>query len=199
LLLVLENSRSPDLVDGRVVPLLVESLLGPPRVFGRPAAPLAGFGFLIDVAVVGFFGEESGRFGCGVDPRLVPFASPSALPALPLLARCLGYVIVSSTPGLPSRFRARRVSLAMCSFGTGTGLPFATGIREEPFPLLLDSECPSPPSSRISCGRLRSQLGRVARSVLISDVVAAEFFLDRETVYSEPPIDLPDPFILSWL
>jgi len=43
------------------VPLLVESLLGPPRVFGRPAAPLAGFGFLAAVVVPAFLGEESGR------------------------------------------------------------------------------------------------------------------------------------------
>ena len=191
----MENSRSPDLVDGRVVPvpLLVESLLGPPRVFGRPAAPLAGFGFLVAAVAAGFLGEESGRLLPAV------FAEPSALLVLPLLERVLGYVMVSSAPGLTSRFRGRRVSRARCSFGKGTGLVFATGIRDEPFPLPLITQCPSP-SSKISSGRRRSQLGMVAKSrTLASVVVAAEFFLDRGTVYSVPPIDLLDPLILSWL
>ena len=108
--------------------------------------------------------------------------------------------MLSSPLGLPSRFLGRRVSRARCSLGIGTGLVFATGIREEPFPLLADTEWPSPPSSRISSGLLKSQLGMVDRSmVLVSTEVAVEFFLDLETLYSEPPIDLDDPLILSWL
>lgn len=197
----MEKSRSPDLVEGRVVPvplLLVESLLGPPRVFGRPAAPFAGFGFLAAVvAVAGFLGVASVRlFGCGAVPGFVAF--PIALP-LPLLARVLGYVILSSSPGLLSRLRARRVSRAICSLGIGTGLVFETGIRDEPFPLLFDTLYPST-SSRISSGNLRSQLGTgVMSRVLVSVEVAAEFFLDLEGACSEPPIDLPDPLTLSWL
>jgi hypothetical protein len=105
--------------------------------------------------------------------------------------------MLSSTPGLLSLFRGKRVSLARCSLGIGTGLTLATGIREQAFPLPLDKECLSP-SSMISSGRLKSQLGRPLKSgVLTSVVVAAEFFRDLGTVCSEPPIDLADPFILS--
>jgi hypothetical protein len=86
--LLLENSRSPDLVVGRV-PLLVESLLIPPRVFGRPAAPLAGFGFLAVAVVTGFFGEVSGRL-LGCDAGAVTAGFASGMPVLPLLDRVLG-------------------------------------------------------------------------------------------------------------
>jgi hypothetical protein len=83
-------SRSPDLVDGRVVPppLLVESLLCPPRVFGRPAAPFGGLAgadvFLVAAPAGAFLGDESvaERFGW---PALFV-----ALPRLPLLERVLG-------------------------------------------------------------------------------------------------------------
>jgi hypothetical protein len=193
LLLALENSRSPDLVDGRVVPvpLLVESLLGPPRVFGRPAAPLAGFAFLVvaGVAAADFLGDESGRLlGCEAGPVL--FVLASALPVLPLLARVFGYVMASSALGLASRFLGRRVSRARCSLGSGTELTLGTGILDE---LLVDTECPSP-SSKISSGRLRS-----GSTDLVSIEVAIEFFLDLGTVCSEPPMDLAEPLSLSWL
>jgi len=199
LLLVIENSRSPDLVEGRV--LLVESLFGPPRVLGRPAVPLTGFVLRLTGEAVAedFFCWESTRLlDCGVVPAFVVFER--ALPVLPLRARVFGYVMLSSSVGLGSRFRVSTVSRAICSVGIGTWLLLATGILEELFPLLLLAAFCASASSKISSGRLKSQLGiETGSAVRVSVVdVAVEFFLDL-AVYSDPAIDLPELFNLSWL
>lgn len=128
---------------------------------------------------------------------LVDLEVARELPTLPLRERCLEYAMVSSLLGLlglPSRLRTSGVSLSRCSLGIGTGLCFATGIRDLPLP--WDIECASV-SSKISSGRLRSQLGM--SMVLVSMDAALEFFLDRETVYSDPPIDRAELLALSWL
>jgi hypothetical protein len=115
-----------------VVPeaLLVESLLGAPRVFCRPLVPDFPDPFLMEV----FLGETSllERFLCG-DPPAVADASSLVL-ALLLLALVLGIVIPpASSFGLLSRLRLAGVSRSRTSVGIGRGLSLATGIREVPF------------------------------------------------------------------